>query len=316
MRSLKPGMQGLRSCARSLLVSGAALFLAPFEAASADWDLAKLSAEEVDVSRFAETGDLAPNGLPDGRVARQDAGDILAAWYEEPTGRYRHAILGDGIEAGTLVVQMGDQSIRRVVLDQDEVFEDRTPRLADLDGDGRTEVITILASQFTGGSIAVYGLDATGTLVQKARAGQIGRPNRWLNIAALEDLAGRGDRQIAYVETPHIGGTLKLYAYENNELVKLSELFGFSNHAIGAREQRLSATVDVDGDGVLDLFVPTANRRGIRVVGAHGGDLTQRALIPLPARVSRAILVDRDSQGTLSLLLGLDDGGFYHVVRR
>ena len=49
-------------------------------------------------------------GLPDGSYALYRAGtkDAVAAWYGTPTRRYRHAILGDDIEAGSLHVATRD----------------------------------------------------------------------------------------------------------------------------------------------------------------------------------------------------------------
>ena len=38
------------------------------------------------------------------------------------------------------------------------VFEDRTPRVVDLDGDGANEVVAIRSSLSEGGGVAVYGL--------------------------------------------------------------------------------------------------------------------------------------------------------------
>ena len=86
--------------------------------------------------------------LPDGRIASRavgERGDIDQAWYAAPTTRYRHGVLGDRIEAGALVVISATGEARWLTLPSHEVFEDITPRLADLDRDGTTEVITILA---------------------------------------------------------------------------------------------------------------------------------------------------------------------------
>ncbi|MGB0630939.1 MAG: hypothetical protein ACPGRZ_09605, partial [Alphaproteobacteria bacterium] len=78
------------------------------------------------------------NALPDGLVAVSSRGDIAAAWYTEPTTRYGHAVLGDAIEAGGLRIRTRDGDVLDYALPQTEVFEDRAPRLADLDaGRGR-----------------------------------------------------------------------------------------------------------------------------------------------------------------------------------
>jgi hypothetical protein len=267
----------------------------------------------VDTALFDEIGDPAPNGLPDGLVARHSGGDIVAAWYEDPTERYGHGILGDAIEAGSLVVERADGRVFRHVLSDRHVFEDRTPRLVDLDGDGKMEVVAIRSSLTEGGAIAVYGLH-DGALVEKAVAGSIGTANRWLNVAGIADFLGTGDRQIAYVKTPHIGGTLIVYRYTGDSLERVGALGGFSNHAIGAREQRLSAALDLDGDGVPELAVPSADRKRLRLVGFKDGALRDLADIPLPARVERAIVVEETARGP-AMLLGLADGGVYRVSR-
>lgn len=224
-----------------------------------------------------------PDGLPDGRIAQNPGGDIRAAWFAEPTTRYAHAILGDAIEAGALVIETASGERLRHVLDDDHVFEDRTPHLTDLDGDGRIEALAIKASNRLGAAVAVYGV-RNGVLSEIAVGPFIGRANRWLNIAGIADFLGEGDLQIAYVQTPHIGGTLRLFRYRGGALEQATELFGFSNHAIGAREQRLSAVADIDGDGLPELAAPDERRRSLKLVSFKTGAavVVGRAYTPAP----------------------------------
>ncbi|MEM8703040.1 MAG: hypothetical protein AAGF82_14540 [Pseudomonadota bacterium] len=225
-------------------------------------------------------------GLPDGSFAiyKRGADDAVAAWYGTPTRRYRHAILGDDIEAGSLHVALRDGRTFEVQLPESEVFEDRTPRITDLDGDGRFELITIRSFANAGGSVAIYGLRG-GKLVELAATEPIGRANRWLNIAGIADYAGRGKPQIAYVETPHIGGTLFFVEWRGNALVPIASIAGFSNHRIGAREQDLSADIDFDADGRPDIVVPSNDRRTLRVVGIKDGRAKELHKVRFPAEV-------------------------------
>lgn len=261
-----------------------------------------------------EPGRRAQNGLPDGRVATRATGDIAEAWYGEPTRRYAHAILGDAIEAGSLHVNTRDGKTLTLRLPQSEVFEDRTPRLADLDGDGTTEIITIRSSSNKGGSVTVYGV-IDGKLQQMATNGFIGRSNRWLNIAGIADFDGRPGLEIAFVRTPHIGGTLFFYGYRNGKLQRVGAIDGFSNHAIGALEMRLSAITDIDGDGKIELALPSNNRASLRIVELRPGKPVERAEIPLPARIDRAIAVRGKGRG-ISIIVGLDDGEIYQLTRQ
>lgn len=225
-------------------------------------------------------------GLPDGfyAVHKPGAKDAVVAWYGTPTRRYRHAILGDDIEAGSLHVALRDGRMFKFHLPQSEVFEDRTPRITDLDGDGRFEVITIRSFANAGGSVAIYGL-RDGKLVELAATDPIGRTNRWLNIAGIADYAGRGKPQIAYVETPHIGGTLYFVEWRGKALVPIASIAGFSNHRIGAREQALSADIDFNADGHPDIAVPSNDRRTLRIIGIMDGDAKELHQVRFPAAV-------------------------------
>lgn len=225
-------------------------------------------------------------GLPDGTYAvhKPGADDAAVAWYGTPTRRYRHAILGDDIEAGSLHVALRDGRTFDFHLPESEVFEDRTPRITDLDGDGRFEVITIRSFAHAGGSVAIYGL-RDGTLVELAATDPIGRANRWLNIAGIADYAGLGSPQIAYVETPHIGGTLFFVEWRGKALVPIASLSGFSNHRIGAREQDLSADIDFNADGRPDIAVPSNDRQTLRVIGIEEGRARELHKVRFPAEV-------------------------------
>ena len=83
------------------------------------------------------------NDLPDGGVAVHPSPGITSAWYSQPTRRYNHGVLGDSVEGGGLSVKDGKGNLYNYQLPDDSVFEDITPRLVDLDGDGKAEVITI-----------------------------------------------------------------------------------------------------------------------------------------------------------------------------
>lgn len=231
---------------------------------------------------------LAEDRLADGGIARITLkGQDYSAWYGAPTTRYQHGILGDAIEAGSLHVKAG-QKTYSIVLPEDQVFEDRTPRFADLDGDGRPEVIAIRSYLNSGGSVAVYGLREN-SLAELASSRSIGKTNRWLNIAGIADFAGAGQLQIAFVETPHIGGTLVFTDWQGTKLKPIASLGGFSNHKIGAREQNLSAEIYFNGDELPDLIVPSNERTNLRIVGFVNGQLQEFARQQLPSPVARHI---------------------------
>lgn len=247
------------------------------------------------------------NALRDGQPAL-GTGDIAEVWLIDPTERYGHAVLGDAVEAGGLLAVMSDGRRLTLQLDANSVFEDLVPRLADLDGDGADEIIVVRAYLDSGAALAVYGVkDSALGLVAETSA--IGTPNRWLNPVGVADLDGDGALEVAYVETPHIGGTLRIFGLHDEGLIEEGQLHGFSNHAIGARALGLSALLDVDGDGAADMLVPDAARRALRIVSFAGGRFEELARIQHDARIDGDFLIaDYDGRGRLDVIYPLADG--------
>lgn len=280
---------------------------------ASQWVVEEITNGSIPAAIVPDKRPLARNGLPDGRVAT-GTGDISAAWYSEPTTRYRHAVLGDGVEAGALKIKNSRGETFTFRLPSTEVFEDITPRLADLDGNGTTEVIAILSSKNKGASIAVFGL--TGNAFNKiAQTPYIGRSNRWLNIAEISNFSGNRRPDIAAVITPHLAGILQFYRLQNGKLVKISQDSGYSNHFIGSNELRLSTVIDVNSNGIPDLVLPSLSRRGLLMVGTQKGKFTKLASIALPARIDRAIgsrVVDNKPE----IVVGLDNGKIYRITPR
>lgn len=282
-----------------------------------NWKIEEVTNGSVPFAVVPDTREPARNGLPDGRVeTHEDRRDIKEAWYSEPTQRYRHGVLGDAVEAGALKVRTIRGEVLTYRLARSEVFEDITPRLADLDDDGTLEVITILTSRFEGASVAVFGLNGS-ALVLKAQSPFIGRSNRWLNVAGTERYIGRRSREIAIVETPHLNGHLKLYVYSPGSTQLRSTMIvpGFSNHQIGSRELRLSASGRLDNNRQPDLVVPSLDRRTLNIVSLSGGTLKLLTRIALPARINRAIGL-KGTGREMVLTVGLDDGKIYSLSQQ
>lgn len=300
--------------ATRVLTIAAALLISANVATAADW-----VAQSSSGYKAPGEGPKASNGLPDGHVAQFASGSVRKAWYVEPTKRYRHAILGDAIEAGGLRVELSSGKQLTLSLPRNLVFEDRTPRLVDLDNDGEAEIVTLLSAARQGAAVAVYGV-TNNQLKLIDQTPFIGLANRWRNVAGMADYNGDGLIEIAEVVTPHIGGTLRFWSWKNRKLEPVTGARFFSNHAIGATEQRLSATADFNGDGVVDIAVPGGDRGSLHLMGfvadASGKrGLKEIASLRLKSSVAGAIL--NTSKGNkISLKLQLRDGSVWTVRKR
>jgi hypothetical protein len=249
---------------------------------------------------------LPEGALPDGVIATSTNGD--RAWLAAPTKRYRHGVLGDGVEAGALVYETKSGKIRTLTLSEDMVFEDRYPRFADMDGDGDQEILVVKAYANAGGALVLID-PSRDPLAISAEADAIGTPNRWLNPVGMGDVDGDGRTEVLVVITPHIGGTLNAYEWQGDRLVKDHAIYGFSNHVIGARELALSAVEDLDGDGISEAIVPSASRRVMTIVRFDGSEPIVIAKVSaVGGVVHRLVVNDLDGDHRPELVWGSGNG--------
>ncbi len=160
-----------------------------------------------------------PDGaLPDGKVAT-GKGEIARAWLAEPVTRYDHGILGDKIEAGSLVIETRDGKHQTVRLKGDAVFEDLEPRLADLDRDGHDEVIVVKSYLKHGSALAVIA-ERHGKYEIVAETPPLGGAHRWLDPAGIADFNGDGKTDVALVRQPHVIGALELWSWRERRIAQ------------------------------------------------------------------------------------------------
>ena len=251
--------------------------------------------------------------LPDGDLTGS-VGQIERAWLGDPTSEYRHGILGDTLEAKSLHVRLGGGQQLSLTVGEGYVYEDRRIRLASIDQDERPELIVIRAGRSEGASLDIYRVNEN-TIEEYVRTPPIGRANRWLNPAGLADFDGDGEREIAFVETPHIGGTLRVFGFNGTTFRQEASARGFSNHLIGARELDLAAVVDWNRDGKPDLAVPDNPRRTLRIMSLQSGALTEIARIENSLEIVTGIFTyTPDGGASQALAYALSDGTF--VVNR
>jgi hypothetical protein len=209
-----------------------------------------------------EPPNQAAKRLPDSQAVNGNK-DIAWVWLGSPTMRYPHKALGAIAHAASLHVLPSSTSGKSQEIEFNlpfnRVFEDRIPRLVDLDGDGRDEIILIESDALRGSATVVYGLRAVGNaksvehasarmeLVELARSAQTGSTFRWLNPVGVADFDDDGKLDVASVITPHVGGLLTLYHYAPPRLVSFAQAMDTSNHRMGDLEQQLAVIVEQKG---------------------------------------------------------------------
>jgi hypothetical protein len=265
------------------------------------------------------------DAIPSSR--RQSAGP-LTAFLAEPRTDDAHGVLGDGIEAGRLVVQERESlsgistqprpvpvRTSSVPAGEGAMFEDLEPRLADLDRDGTPEILAVRSTPSGGSTLAVVAKrDGAWRIV--AETPPAGQPRRWLNPAAVADFDGDGRTDIALVRAPHGEGVLQVWTWTAGGpavggpaaggLALKHEAAGYSNHALGSTATDLAATADLDENGRPELIVPTLDRRALTVLSLKEG-IRELRRIPLPTRVERGVAALGTGRAT-RILAALEDG--------
>lgn len=155
---------------------------------------------------------------------------ITRADLIEPTHRYGHGAMGPSVrDHGALRLTLTDGGERVIRLPETRVFEDNAARLADVTGDGQPEVVVVEADLAQGARLTVHGpqgLVAAGPF--------IGQRNRWMAVAAIADLDGDGQVEIAVVDRPHLRKVMVFWRIQGDRLVPVAEVAGVTNHRFGA----------------------------------------------------------------------------------
>lgn len=231
-----------------------------------------------------------------------EPGRCFGISYAEPTSEYGHGVLGENSEYKAIVIRRDKVSISgeplgewtfTYRLPEGRVFEDIEPHCADIDGEGFNEIVVVESDVTKGAQLAVYGAerDLNRRVVRMAKFAAtppIGKAYRWLAIAGIADFDGDGRLDIAYVETPHIGGVLRIWTLRDGGLVEIASAPGFSNHRIG--QNFITGGVRDCGNGP-ELVLPNDDWSQTLLVRVGGGEIESAVLAGRTDRVtlSRAL---------------------------
>ena len=210
---------------------------------------------------------------------------IKTAWYDDATTRYAHGVLGDAVEPSSLHAKTVNGKVISVTLETAQVFEDIQPRLADIDGDGQNEIITIRSHNQKGAQIAVYGVTqaAPNTLSLIASTPYIGQAYRWLAPVGVADFNNDGAMDIAYIDRPHLAKILRVWSYHDGGLKQVGQKQGLTNHSIG--HNYITGGVQRCGDKSSMITVDSNWDRLIQT-NFEAGKLTSQDIGPYTGKAS------------------------------
>ncbi|MEJ6389360.1 FG-GAP repeat domain-containing protein [Gymnodinialimonas ulvae] len=223
--------------------------------------------------------------MPESVSAPWSGDPEVRAWYDGPTTRYAHGVLGDAVEGTQLHVYthgaVSSCRVQALILPDELVFEDTAPRLADLDGDGTPEIIVVQSHQRLGAQLAIYRAAMDGiSLDLVATTPFIGRRNRWLAPIGMADFDGDGAMDIAYIDRPHLARVLRVWRFEDETLSEIATREGLTNHRIG--ETFITGGVRECGAGP-EMVTADTTWSEVRVTGFREGQLSSRRVAPFSA---------------------------------
>jgi hypothetical protein len=139
----------------------------------------------------------------------------------------------------------------------------------------------------------------------------IGTGFRWLHQIAVARLGPNGEIEIAAVKTPHIGGVAQFYRLEGARLeIVASHAGGYMAHVNGARNLDQAVTGDLDGDGNIELLVPSRDQKTLVALRRVGNTVEEVWELPLGARLATNLTTVESPDGVITLGAITEDGAF------
>lgn len=254
----------------------------------------------------AETTVLSVNALPDARLLVDDTDRLLL--LTQPTGtRYAHNVLGDPLEATAIVLietKPTPQVVQTITIAEPHVIEGIAPIWADVDGDGRREIIVTQSAFGKGAQIVLYAED--GSVLGRGPA--IGQSYRWRHQLAVAPFAVDGGLELVAVLTPHIGGVVEFYQWQAGALTIVAQQGGYTSHVLGSRNLDMAVAGDFDGDGQPELLLPDQVRRQLGAVHRTAEGAVVAYTVPTGGQVVTNVAAVTLAAGGIAVGVGRSDG--------
>lgn len=225
---------------------------------------------------------LSASVLPDARFAR--VSEETYAVLTGETDRYGHGALGDDTEAGTLLLlEVGEGLSQRARIGfEGAVAEGLQPIVAGFQGAAEPGVLVTLTDKTEGARLAAFDLEGQ----RVARGPSVGTGFRWRHQLCLAPFGPDGAPEIAAVKTPHIGGVVEFYRRRGDRLEIVAEAGDYASHTFGSRNLDGGLAADLDGDGTVELLLPTQSRDTLQALRRTSYGLETVFELQVPPRLS------------------------------
>ena len=114
--------------------------------------------------------------------------------------------------------------------------------------------------------------------------------------------------ELAVVETPHIGGTVRFYRREDETLRVVGSVSGYSSHTIGSRVLDGVVAGDFDGDGRPEPLVPDDSRTHLGAVRRTEGGAQEAWKLPIGGTLTTNVTGTRLADGGVAVGVGHAEG--------
>lgn len=252
---------------------------------------------------------LPVNAQPDARLVMNSRGQV--ALYSNATDqRYVHGVLGDRLEAATLLVldsREGQLQIRaRIDLPGEDVYEGIAPFWADIDGDGVEDLVTTVSNGSLGARIRAYIWDGA-SIRQEIDGPAIGRGNRWRHQLTAGRFGPDGGVEIVALRTPHLAPEMEFFRLGDGALELAASFPGVTTHAIGSRNLDQTAAGDFNGDGVPEALALDMTRRAIVAIQRDESGANEIWRLDAGGQIISNLAPVELLDGGLGLAVGTDD---------
>jgi hypothetical protein len=241
------------------------------------------------------------DALPDARLVR--AGGRVAVLAGRTT-RYDHGVLGDGIEAERCVLLDPADLAIAARIEPSGVVEGTAPILALLAGNDDSEVILTVSDAERGARVVAF--DTAGARLAAGEGFDGGY--HWRHQLAVAPFAADGVPELAAVETPHVGGTVRFYRRKGGTLGVVGAVSGYASHTIGSRVLDGAVAGDFDGDGRPELLVPDDSRTTLGAVRRIEDGAREEWQLPIGGTLTTNVTGIELADGGVAVGVGHADG--------